>query len=204
MVCINLIWCAFSTDSQAAAGQAAGPGSPGGRRLSRKDSGDQARVRAAITSPPFTAFAPCWPIHSLTINLLSATELPVSSLFNRLSFVTIVISWNCQRYSLICSLSRIIKNKEALSEIMQDFKYDSEESDWQVGPQEAHRRPLTSPDSGADRSTRLWCNFHLGLLSCTYRSPLWPHPARCCSLIPPRGLFTFWLCGFLSVVMCLC
>lgn len=26
-------------------------------------------------------------------------------------------------------LSSIIKNKEALSEIMQDFKYDSEESD---------------------------------------------------------------------------
>ncbi len=36
--------------------------------------------------------------------------------------------------------------------------------------------------------------------------PPWPHPARCCSLIPPRGLFTFWLCVcvFLSVVMCLC
>lgn len=31
-------------------------------------------------------------------------------------------------------LSRMIKNKEALSEIMQDFKYDSEESDWQVTP----------------------------------------------------------------------
>lgn len=29
----------------------------------------------------------------------------------------------------VVPLSRIIKNKEALSEIMQDFKYDSEECD---------------------------------------------------------------------------
>lgn len=29
--------------------------------------------------------------------------------------------------------------------------------------------------------------------------PLWPHPDRCCSLIPPRGLFTFWLCVCVSI-----
>lgn len=34
----------------------------------------------------------------------------------------------------VLTLSRIIKNKEVLSEIMQDFKYDSEECDWQVDP----------------------------------------------------------------------
>lgn len=31
-------------------------------------------------------------------------------------------------------MSRIIKNKEALSEIMQDFKYDSEDCDWRLTP----------------------------------------------------------------------
>lgn len=99
MVCVNLIKCAFSTDSQAAAGQAAGPGSPRGRRLSRKDSGDQAGVRAAIVI--FPSLFPCWP--STPDHLLSA----VSYLFNRLFFVSVVTSWACQTHSQMLVTRRV-------------------------------------------------------------------------------------------------
>jgi len=42
--------------------------------------------------------------------------------------------FSCQICVCVLSLFRIIKNNEALSEIMQDFKYDSEECDWRLIP----------------------------------------------------------------------
>ncbi len=185
MVCINLIWCAFSTDSQAAAGQAAGPGSPGGRRLSRKDSGDQARVRAAITSPAFTALAP-WPIHLLTIYL--------QNFLHPLTFKDWVKT--VKKYSLICcntvcfscpGSSRTkrlwVRSCRTLSMTLRRVI-----DRWLPGglqpPSHINMQPSQRIDSTLLQLPSRTPWLHLSI-------PLLPHPARCCSLIPPRGRFTF-------------
>lgn len=100
--------------------------------------------------------------------------------------------------SLICcvfwtpSLSRIIKNKEALSEIMQDFKYDSEESDWQVAPTRpaaalSHHQTAALTDQLHSAATSI-----LDSSGCTYWSPCGPTLLAAAVLFHPGG---FSHCG---------
>lgn len=94
---------------------------------------------------------------------------------------------------------RIIKNKEALSEIMQDFKFDSEECDWQGLPGGLQPpRHITGQQRWLIESALL--QLHSWTPQLHLLIPLWPHLAHYCSPDPPRGLFTFWLCEFSSCV----
>lgn len=103
------------TDGQAAAGQAARPGSPGGGRQSGEDPGDQAGVCAA--KPPLLTVKP----HSQLLALTAVNRQFEESVFETCPEDVVSVG--------VFSVSRIIKNKEALSEIMQDFKFDCEEGD---------------------------------------------------------------------------
>lgn len=143
------VWCVLSTDGQAAAGKAEGSGSPRRWGLSGEDPGDQARVRADFT-PPFRALSPYWPTHSLNVLTLKrsvvaaeAAQCLVKLLHCHVwSLMSFFIRPTCCLHAdyatgmhsillYLCLPScSIIKNKEALSEILQDFKYDSEESEW--------------------------------------------------------------------------
>lgn len=203
MVCINLICCDFSTDSQAAAGQAAGPGSAGGWRLSREDSGDQAWVRAVIAAPPFTALTPRWPIHSLSINLLSTVEQLRGS---GVSCVTLikqtVLCYHCSFIWInVCVFLLYLESSRTKTLWVRSCRtlsmtLRSVTDRWIP---RGSNRPLTSPDSGVDRLTRRCCNFHL--LSCTYRSPAGSTLLAAAVLLHP-GDFSHSGSVFLSVVLC--
>lgn len=181
------------------------PGS--GPRITQRTRAVKNRFRRSSTSKsssdqPFLVSLPSLPADPATRSPSSRCQLredfllppPPPYAFNGLS---ISCKRNCQkmlrhvcnRTPAVCS--RIIKNKEALSEIMQDVKYDSEELDWQAAPGRRSHRPAL---------------LQLPPLTRRLRSsiPLWLRPARCSSLTPPRGLVALWLCVFLFVVTCFC
>lgn len=81
--------CFLWTDSQAAAGQAAGPGSARRRGLSKPDPGDQAQVRAAPTIPL------CPPSGPAVIRVSDSPE----------SHVKVVLLFSCHQKELVNKLS---------------------------------------------------------------------------------------------------